>query len=97
MIATAALDFAGSIEPLAEATLYPQANVSLRIHWGPGRERVAVAVGHSIFNRTCRTKVGELMSTYGGGGHRGAGTCVLALDTAAAQIAEIVSELKLRG
>lgn len=78
-------------------TLYPQANVSLRIHWGPGRERVAVAVGHSIFNRTCRTKVGELMSSYGGGGHRGAGTCVLALDTAEAQIAEIVAELKLRG
>jgi hypothetical protein len=78
-------------------TLYPQANVSLRIHWGPGRERVAVAVGHSIFNRTCRTKVGELMTTYGGGGQRGAGTCVLALDTAEAQIAEIVAELKLRG
>lgn len=78
-------------------TLFPQANVSLRIHWGPGRERVAVAVGHSIFNRTCRTRVGELMSDYGGGGHRGAGTCVLPLETADAQIAAIVAELKLKG
>ena len=50
-----------------------QANVSLRVHWGPSREHVAAAVGHSIFNRTSGTNVGELMSRYGGGGHRGAG------------------------
>ncbi len=78
-------------------TLFPQANVQVRVHWGPQRQRVAVAVGHSIFNRTCRTKVGELMSTYGGGGHRGAGTCVLALDRAEAQVAEIVAALKAAG
>ena len=58
-------------------TLFPQANISLRVHWGPSREHVAAAVGHSIFNRTSRTNVGELMSRYGGGGHRGAGTCLL--------------------
>ena len=58
-------------------TLFPQANVSLRVHWGPSREHVAAAAGHSIFNRTSRTNVGELMSRYGGGGHRGAGTCLL--------------------
>ena len=78
-------------------TLFPRANVQVRVHWGPQRQRVAVAVGHSIFNRTCRTKVGELMSTYGGGGHRGAGTCVLALDRAEAQVAEIVAALKAAG
>ena len=78
-------------------TLFPQANVQVRVHWGPQRQRVAVAVGHSIFNRTCRTKVGELMSNYGGGGHRGAGTCVLGLDRAEAQIAEIVAALKAAG
>ena len=58
-------------------TLFPQANISLRVHWGPSREHVAAAVGHSIFNRTSRTNVGELMSRYGGGGHQGAGTCLL--------------------
>lgn len=78
-------------------TLFPQANVQVRVHWGPQRQRVAVAVGHSIFNRTCRTKVGELMSSYGGGGHRGAGTCVLALDRAEQQLAEIVAALKAAG
>jgi len=78
-------------------TLFPQANVQVRVHWGPQRQRVAVAVGHSIFNRTCRTKVGELMSSYGGGGHRGAGTCVLALERAEQQLAEIVAALKAAG
>ena len=38
-------------------TLFPEANVSLRVHWGPSREHVAAAVGHSIFNRTSRTNV----------------------------------------
>ena len=54
-------------------TLFPEANVSLRVHWGPAHNSVIAAVGHSIFNRTCKTSVGELMSRYGGGGHRGAG------------------------
>jgi len=33
------------------------------------------AVGKSIFNRTSETNIGELMLTYGGGGHRNVGTC----------------------
>jgi hypothetical protein len=78
-------------------TLFPQANVSLRVHWGPSREHVAVAVGHSIFNRTCRTNVGELMSTYGGGGHRGAGTCLLRAAEAEDRIAAIVAALRSGG
>ena len=55
-------------------TLYPLANISLRVHRAPSPENVAAVAGHSIFNRTSRTNVGELMSRYGGGGHRGAGT-----------------------
>jgi hypothetical protein len=78
-------------------TLFPQANVSLRLHWGPRRERVAAAVGHSIFNRTSRTNVGMLMSRYGGGGHRGAGTCLLPADTAEAAIAELIAVMKKDG
>jgi hypothetical protein len=78
-------------------TLYPQANISLRAHWGPSREHVAAAVGHSIFNRTSRTNVGLLMSRYGGGGHRGAGTCLLPAEKADALIAEIVATMKKDG
>jgi hypothetical protein len=78
-------------------TLFPQSNVSVRVHWGPSREHVACAVGHSIFNRTCRTAVGELMSDYGGGGHRGAGTCLLPAKNADALIQEIIATLKQNG
>jgi nanoRNase/pAp phosphatase (c-di-AMP/oligoRNAs hydrolase) len=78
-------------------TLFPESNVSLRVHWGPSHESVIAAVGHSIFNRTCNTSVGDLMSKYGGGGHRGAGTCALPLDTAADAIDEILFELQANG
>jgi nanoRNase/pAp phosphatase (c-di-AMP/oligoRNAs hydrolase) len=78
-------------------TLFPDANVSLRVHWGPRDDTVVAAVGHSIFNRTCKTSVGDLMSKYGGGGHKGAGTCVLPLERAADAIDEILFELQANG
>jgi hypothetical protein len=78
-------------------TLFPQANISMRLHRGPTEGTVAVAVGHSIFNRTSRTNVGVLMSRYGGGGHKGAGTCLLRGDAVEAQIAQIVAAIKADG
>jgi hypothetical protein len=78
-------------------TLFPQANISVRLHWGPSRAHVAAAVGHSIFNRTSRTNVGELMAHYGGGGHKGAGTCLLPADQADALAAEMVESMKRDG
>ncbi len=78
-------------------SLFPGANVSLRVHWGPLHQSVVAAVGHSIFNRTCKTSVGDLMSRYGGGGHRGAGTCILSIDKAAEAIDEILFELQANG
>lgn len=78
-------------------TLFPDANVSLRVHWGPRDDTVVAAVGHSIFNRTCKTSVGDLMSKYGGGGHKGAGTCILPLERAADAIDEILFELQANG
>ena len=78
-------------------SLFPDANVSLRVHWGPRADTVVAAVGHSIFNRTCKTSVGDLMSRYGGGGHRGAGTCILPIDRAADAIEEMLIELQANG
>jgi len=78
-------------------SLFPEANVSLRVHWGPRDDTVIAAVGHSIFNRTCNTSVGELMSRYGGGGHRGAGTCIVPLARAADVIDDILVELQANG
>jgi nanoRNase/pAp phosphatase (c-di-AMP/oligoRNAs hydrolase) len=78
-------------------TLFPQANVAVRVQWGPRREKVAVSTGRSIFNRTSRANLGVLMSLYGGGGHAGAGACTLAPATADARIADIVATLKRNG
>jgi len=75
-------------------TLFPEANVAVRVQWDSGREEVAVSAGRSIFNRTSRANLGVLLSLYGGGGHAGAGACRLPAATADAQIAEIVSTLE---
>jgi hypothetical protein len=75
-------------------TLYPTSNVEARIFWGKEKKTVNVALGHSIFNRTCRTNVGELCASYGGGGHVGAGTCQLAPETAEQRIQEILQKLQ---
>lgn len=78
-------------------TLFPQANVSVRVHPGPTSEHVAVAVGRSIFNRTSRTDIGKLMSAFGGGGHKGAGTCLVLSTTADDEIAEMIDTMKRDG
>jgi hypothetical protein len=76
--------------------LYPEVNVSVRVHWGPNRTFPMLLLGHSIFNRTCKTNVGELASRYGGGGHRGAGSIPL-MDDPDQQIQMVVNELKANG
>ncbi len=95
-------DIRGAGEPLAGNrffiyTMFPEANIQVRIFDGRKGEFVVCAVGHSIFNRTCNTSVGELMSRYAGGGHRGAGTCIVPLDRAADVIDEILTELQANG
>ncbi len=54
-------------------------------------------VGHSIFNRGCKTSIGELMSDYGGGGHEGAGSTPLPVMEADARILEIIDTLRRNG
>jgi nanoRNase/pAp phosphatase (c-di-AMP/oligoRNAs hydrolase) len=76
--------------------LFPEVNVSVRIHWGPNRSFPMLLLGHSIFNRTCRTNVGELAARYGGGGHKGAGSIPL-MDEPEQQISMVVRELKANG
>jgi hypothetical protein len=78
-------------------TLFPEANVSVRAQWGPEKRSVMVNVGHSIFNRGCKTSVGELMSDYGGGGHRGAGSSPLPVMQADLKILEIIETLQANG
>lgn len=74
-------------------TMFPEVNVEMRLFDGH-KGQVVVAVGHSIFNRTCNVNVGELLKKYGGGGHKGVGTCQLAPEEAEPQIKEILETLK---
>jgi hypothetical protein len=74
-------------------TLFPLANVEVRL-FGGHNNTVVAAVGASIFNRTCGVNIGKLLSTYGGGGHKGAGTAQLSAETSEAQIAEIITKLR---
>lgn len=77
--------------------MYPEANIQVRISYGKDKNTVVCALGHSIFNRTSNTNVGSLMSKFGGGGHRGAGTCQLTGSNVEAQIREIVDACKKDG
>lgn len=75
-------------------TIFPESNVSVRVHWGPQKQFVGCVVGHSIFNRTCNVNIGELMSEYGGGGHFGAGATPLKLQTVEQDLQAIIRRLK---
>jgi hypothetical protein len=77
--------------------MYPRANVSVRLHWGPNRQFPMMVLGHSIFNRSCKTNVGELAARYGGGGHTGAGSAPLMDDDAEQQLRMVLAELKANG
>ena len=71
-------------------------DVSARIFGGINNTTV-VALGHSIFNRTCQTDVGKLLGEYGGGGHAGAGTAQFPAAEAPPQLQEIIERLKDTG
>jgi hypothetical protein len=77
-------------------TLFPEANVSVRISDGFG-DASSIQVGHSILNRTCRTNVGELLHEYGGGGHEGAGTAQPSKADADRVLGEIIAILHRNG
>ncbi len=77
--------------------MYPAVNVSARVFYGPDRDYVFIAVGHSILNRTCKVDVGNLLAEYGGGGHVGAGSCRVLADTAEEVLNDIVSRLNSNG
>ena len=74
--------------------VFPEADVSLRLHWGPQRESVVAAIGHSIFNRTCSVDLGDLAARYGGGGHRGAASIPVPADTAEEVVESLIQELR---
>ena len=57
-------------------SMFPEAVASVKIRYdNVDKKRVAVSVGHSIFNRNCKVNVGRMLSAFEGGGHRAAASC----------------------
>jgi nanoRNase/pAp phosphatase (c-di-AMP/oligoRNAs hydrolase) len=77
--------------------LFPQTNISIHVLWGVQKQNTVFATGKSITNRSSKTNIGELMLSYGGGGHENAGTCQIDNDRAATVLQELVSKINLDG
>jgi nanoRNase/pAp phosphatase (c-di-AMP/oligoRNAs hydrolase) len=77
--------------------MYPQCNISIHIIWGVKQQNTVFAVGKSIFDRSSKTIVGELMLGYGGGGHEAAGTCQVDNDKAEAALKELIGKMNADG
>ena len=78
-------------------SLYPQANLSIRMIDGKDGEFVSFSVGYSILNRTAKVDVGSLMLKYGGGGHKVVGTCQVPYEEAEQTLDEMLEAIKAFG
>lgn len=77
--------------------LYPQCNISIHVMWGLKKQNTVFATGKSIFDRSSKTNIGELMLKYDGGGHHAAGTCQIGNDQAEEKLQEIVARINADG
>ena len=73
--------------------LWPEVEVSVHVAWGFRKQNTAVMIGRSIINRNSSVDIGELCLSYGGGGHRKAGTCQLENDKVDAELPNIIEKL----
>ena len=73
--------------------LFPEAEISVHVAWGFRRQNTAVMIGKSIINRASQVDIGELCLSYGGGGHRNAGTCQLDNDVVDFRLPDIIDAL----
>jgi hypothetical protein len=62
--------------------LFPQCNISILIRSDVENNKTSFSVGKSIINLTSTVNIGEIMLSYGGGGHRAAGACQVEQDDA---------------
>jgi hypothetical protein len=72
-------------------TLFPEGNIQVKVTLDSQRDNTtAISVGYNIFNPTSKVNVGELLTNYGGGGHRVVGSSRVPNDQAEQAIREIV-------
>lgn len=77
--------------------LFPSCNISIHGLWGLRQQNTVFAVGKSIFKRTSRTNIGDLMLEYGGGGHANAGTCQVENDKAEETLRALIAQINADG
>lgn len=77
--------------------LFPQCSISMHVMWGRQKQNVIFAVGKSIFDRSSKVSVGDLMLEYGGGGHRAAGTCQAPIEESKRVQAELIERITAAG
>ena len=73
--------------------LYPETQISIHVAWGFRKQNTAVMIGKSIVNKNSNADIGALCLSYGGGGHRNAGTCQLENDEIDAKLPDIIRAL----
>ena len=77
--------------------IFPQCNISMSQMWGKDKRKVVFACGKSIFDRSSRTNIGELMLQFGGGGHSAAGTCQAELGMSDTVRQALIAKIKTDG
>lgn len=77
--------------------LFPGCNISIHVLWGVQKQNTVFATGKSILDRGSKTHVGELMLSYGGGGHAAAGTCQVANEEAASVLQALIQRINADG
>ena len=73
--------------------MYPECEISVHVAWGFKKQNTAVMIGKSIINKLSNVDIGELCLSYGGGGHRNAGTCQLDNDVVDKELPKIIAKL----
>ena len=77
--------------------LYPEQNISIHVIKGFKGQNTVFATGKSILNKTSESNVGEIMLSYGGGGHHAAGTCQIDNDKAEKTLKELIAKINADG
>ena len=73
--------------------MYPQCEISIHVAWGFKKQNTAVMIGKSIINRNSDFDIGALCLSYGGGGHKNAGTCQLENDKVDSELPNIIRKI----
>lgn len=77
--------------------LFPQCNISIHQMWGFKKQNIVFATGKSIFDRSSKTNVGDLMLENNGGGHDAAGTCQIPIDEADDVLENLIARITADG